>query len=389
MKKNLRDLFAEEYPNYLRDLETLVNLDCGSYNKAGVDRVVAYVKGIAARFGAQVIEYPQDQYGDQLYVRLEGNGDARIFLMGHTDTVYDDGIAAQFPFRLEEDCFKGAGVNDMKAGLLAGLYAMKTLRDAGFDQFGEIAFFINSDEEVGSPVSRALYPALARGADAALVLESARENGDIVSARKGSGTFHLRVHGKSAHAGVEPEKGANAIVALARYIDEIAKLNGLRAGLTVNVGIVKGGTRGNVVPDAASAEIDVRVARAEDERAFVERMNEIVAREFVPGTRATWSGKITSPPMEKSRRTARLVEWAQAAARENGFEIGDQFTGGASDGNMIAGEDVPVLDGLGPIGGKDHNAEEEYIAADSIIPRVAMLARLIETIALQRAKLLE
>ena len=302
-------------------------------------------------------------------------------MIGHSDTVYPDGTVAQYPFRRADGRIFGPGANDMKAGLLAGLYALKVLREAGFENLAELGLFVNSEEEIGSPISRTIYPALARGADAALVLESARSNGNIVSARKGSGTYILRVSGKSAHAGVDPQKGANAILALENYLIEIAKLYKMNNGLTINVGVVRGGMRPNVVPDFAEAQIDLRVVEAEDARAFEEKLRAIAAQEFVPGTRAQVSGGISTPPMPQTPATARLVEFAKEAAAENGFKMDDVVTGGASDGNMIAGEGVPVLDGLGPVGGHDHNAAEEYVVEDSIIPRVTMLARLIQLIA--------
>jgi glutamate carboxypeptidase len=272
----------------------------------------------------------------------------------------------------------------MKAGLLAGLYAIRVLRESGYENYFQLGLFVNSEEEIGSPVSRHIYPELARGANAGLVLESARSNGNIVSARKGSGTYHLRVTGKSAHAGVDPQKGANAILGLARYIVEIADLNKMREGLTINVGLVSGGMRPNVVPDRAEATIDLRVVRMEDAAAFEDKLHEITAREIVAGTRAEVTGHISNPPMEKTVASARLVGLARQAAAENGFSIEDVFTGGASDGNMIAGEGVPVLDGLGPVGGHDHNAAEEYVVQDSIVPRVSMLMRLIQLIAESR-----
>lgn len=385
---DLRDLFASEYENYLQDLETLVDLDCGTYNKTGVDQVVARVKNIAAHAGAVVQEFKVNSYGDCLYARLRGSGRAKIFMIGHTDTVYPDGVAEQFPFRRANGRIFGPGANDMKAGLLAGLYAIKILRAAGLEDFSELGMFMNSDEEIGSPVSRNLYLPLAHGADAALVLESARSNGNFVSARKGSGNFRLIVRGKSAHAGVDPQKGANAVLALANYLVEISKLNRLNDGLTVNVGVVAGGTRANVVPDHAEAHIDLRVVRAEDAVVFEERLREIIGREIVPGTIATVTGGLTNAPMPKTPASALLVEWAKEAAAENGFQMDDVFTGGASDGNMLAGDGIPVIDGLGPIGGHDHNAAEEYVVEDSIIPRVVMLARVIQLIVERQDRLI-
>ena len=377
----LRENLERELPNYLNDLETLVNIDCGTYNKTGVDRVVAHVKGIAARVGATVEAFPHSTYGDCLYAKVNGSGRARIFMIGHTDTVYPDGTVAQFPLRRSNGRLFGPGANDMKAGLLAGLYAFKVLREAGFENFAEIGMFVNSDEEIGSPASREVYVPLAHGADAALVLESARSNGNIVSARKGSATYNLSVKGKSAHAGVDPQNGSNAILALANYVIDISRLNRSSDGLTVNVGVISGGTRSNVVPDFAEAQIDLRVVRAHDAQVFEERLREIIGREVVTGATAQVSGGVSNPPMPKTPAAALLVEWAKEAAAENEFSMEDVLTGGASDGNMLAGAGIPVLDGLGPIGGHDHNAAEEYLIEDSIIPRVTMLARLIQLVA--------
>ncbi|MGE5140766.1 MAG: M20/M25/M40 family metallo-hydrolase, partial [Rudaea sp.] len=198
----LHDHFSTRYSDYLRDLEMLTDIDCGTYDKPGVDRVVEHVQALAQQFGLKPRRFPQAEYGDCLYLSVSGRGRARLFMIGHADTVYPDGTIASYPFRKAGDRILGAGVNDMKAGLLAGLYAIRVLMDEGFSNFAELGLFVNSEEEVGSPVSREIYPALARGAEAGLVLESARSNGDIVSARKGSGTYHLRVSGRSAHAGV-------------------------------------------------------------------------------------------------------------------------------------------------------------------------------------------
>jgi glutamate carboxypeptidase len=312
-----------------------------------------------------------------LYARWKGKGKAHILLVGHMDTVYSDGTADQFPFRRRGVRLMGPGVNDMKGGLLNGLYALRAVAQSSMDRFAEIGMFCNSEEEVGSPVSRELYAQFARGVDAALILEPARESGAIVSARKGVGTYRLTVRGKSAHAGVEPEKGANAILALARYTEGLQSLNGLRPGLTLNIGVVHGGTRPNVVAELAEAEIDVRILRAADAAEAEQAMRAALAREVVPGTTAELSGGMSNPPMEKTDASARLVALAQDAARELGFEIEDVATGGGSDGNYTAALGVPTLDGLGPIGGKGHNAMEEWMDEKSIVPRAAMLAGLI------------
>ena len=372
---------SADLSNYLHDLETLVNIDCGTHNKAGVDTVVRYVRERLRAFGADIVDLPQEKYGDMLYARWRGKGQTRLVMIGHTDTVYSDGTAGQFPFHRRGTRLMGPGVSDMKSGLLAGIYAAHAVVESGFDHYAEIGMFCNSEEEIGSPVSRGLYAQYARGADAVLVLEAARESGAIVSARKGVGTYTLTVHGKSAHAGVEPHKGANAILALARYTEALHALNGLRPGLTLNVGVVRGGTRPNVVSDLAVAEIDVRVLRAEDAAPLDQAMREALAREVVAGTTAELTGGISNPPMEKTKASARLVALAQQAARELEFEVEDVATGGGSDGNHTAALGVPTIDGLGPIGGKSHNAMEEWLDEKSIVPRTAMLAKLIVKIA--------
>jgi glutamate carboxypeptidase len=231
-----------------------------------------------------------------------------------------------------------------------------------------------------------LYRPVARQADAALVLEAARASGDIVSARKGGGVYHLTVRGRQAHAGVEPEKGANAIVELAGCIQELTALNGMHSGTTVNVGVIEGGTRSNVVPDLARAEVDVRFSSAEAGQALDRAIRRVGAQPRVPGTRVEVSGGIEKGPMEKTAAVAYLVELAQDAAAQLGITFKDVQTGGNSDGNHMAELGRPVLDGLGPIGGDDHSPSE-FLDADSIVPRTALLAGLIAAIATHRDQL--
>jgi glutamate carboxypeptidase len=357
-----------------------VNTDCGTQNKAGVDRIAFAMRDRFRDFGAEVEYFPQTEYGDCLYGRWRGKGKARILLIGHMDTVYSDGAPGQFPFRRRGSRLMGPGVNDMKAGLLNGLYALHGLVESGFDAFEEIGLFCNSEEEVGSPVSRELHTRFARGADAALILEPARSSGAIVSGRKGVGQYVVKVHGRAAHAGVEPEKGANAILALARHTEALAALNGTLPGVTLNVGVVRGGTRPNVIADFAQAEIDVRIPRASDTELIEQAMRAAIAREVVPGTTAELSGGIANPPMEKTENSARLVAFAKESARELGFEIEDVTTGGGSDGNFTSALGTPTLDGLGPLGGQSHNAAEEWLDEKSILPRMAMLATLVSKI---------
>jgi glutamate carboxypeptidase len=302
-------------------------------------------------------------------------------LIGHMDTVFDPGTVAERPFRIDEGIAYGPGVTDMKSGLLAGLYALKAIIvELDGLPFERLVFVANPDEEVGSPSSTPHIRELAADMDACLVLECARANGDIVSARKGIIDTRLTVRGRAAHAGVEPEKGRSAIAEAARLVEDLHALNGRWPGVTVNVGVIRGGTRPNVVAERCELEVDVRSTSAAGLEAVEAAIGELVATTEVPDTTIDAHLMATWAPMEKLERSGRLVEHAQAVARRLGFEVRDAATGGASDANTTSGMGVPSLDGLGPIGGNDHSPAE-YLEVDSIVPRTTMLAGLLLAIA--------
>jgi glutamate carboxypeptidase len=246
--------------------------------------------------------------------------------------------------------------------------------------FERLVFVANPDEEIGSPVSTPIIARLARDSDAALVLESARANGDIVSARKGNVSLRARVVGRAAHAGVEPEKGRNAIVEAAHQIVALAGLNGRWEGVIVNVGVIAGGTRPNVVPDLVTYEIDLRSPTRSFMEAAEAELRAIVARPTIADTITTVEEVSRHWPMEKLPQSERLLGHVVAVAERLGFPLRDASTGGASDGNTTAGLGVPTLDGLGPIGGLDH-APGEYVEVGSIIPRTTLLAGLLLAVA--------
>jgi len=375
----LLDLLAPRLNAFLRDLAALSAIDCGTYDKAGVDAAGRAMEATLAGSGLAVERHADDTLGDTLVARRRGHGRARLLLIGHLDTVYPAGWPAAHPFTVEGDTATGPGAADMKAGLLAGLYALDALQAAGFDDYAELAFVLNSDEEIGSPRSRALIAREARGRDAVLVLEPGRANGDIVSARKGSAHFDLHVTGRAAHAGVEPEKGRSAVLELAHLTVALHALNGTVPGATVNVGVVEGGTRRNVVADAARALIDVRARDTAGLDGIIAAIRATVAARTIPDTVAIVEGEVTHPPMERTAASARLVAWCREAARDAGFAVEDTATGGGSDGNTTAALGIPTLDGLGPVGGNAHNPGE-YVLVSSIIPRTAMLAGLIQRI---------
>ena len=375
----LRRIVETRLPRYLVELESLVNVDCGSYTAEGVNRVADTVADTLVGLGADVERIPhapdggQPQLGDVVVGRIAGEG-PRVLLIGHMDTVFDPGTAAERPYRSDGDRATGPGVTDMKAGLLAGLHAIAALREAG--ERPAITFVANPDEEIGSPFSTPIIRSLAREHDVALVLECARANGDIVSARKGIADYHLTITGRAAHAGVEPEKGRSAILEAAHQTLALHELNGRWPTVTANTGVIRGGTRPNVVAERCELQVDLRAATANTFDAASAELERLASRPTVEGVRVELRRIAEHPPMEKTPASARLVELAVAIAEELGFELHDAATGGASDANTTAALGVPTLDGLGPIGGDDHSVDE-WLDLRSIVPRTALLAGLI------------
>jgi glutamate carboxypeptidase len=368
---------------YLADLERLVNVDCGSYTPVGVGEIAAFVTEFLAGLGANVVNHPDPdgRLGPTVIATVRGAAGAgpRVLLIGHMDTVFDPGTAVERPFRIEDGTAYGPGVTDMKSGLLTGLYGLRALvemtREGGLP-FDRVAFVANPDEEIGSPSSSPHIRALAPDMDACFVLECARANGDIVSARKGTIDLILTVHGRAAHAGVEPEKGRSAILEASRLIRDLDALNGRWPGVTVNVGVVTGGTRPNVVAERCVLEVDVRAtdAASQDEAETAIRL--LAGATEVPDTTVDVERRARHRPMEKLERSGRLVDHAVAIARRLGFDVEDTATGGASDANTTSGLGIPTLDGLGPIGGNDHSPAE-YLDVGSIVPRTALFAGLL------------
>jgi glutamate carboxypeptidase len=376
-------------PDYLRDLEHLVNIDCGSYTKAGVDHVGSWVSEfLAGELGAAVERDANERLGDTVVGRLPATGaaaGARLLLIGHMDTVFEPGTAASRPYRAENGIAYGPGVTDMKSGLLAGLYALRALRRLDRLPPGGVTFVANPDEEIGSPVSSPIIRREAANAQACLVLECARANGDIVSSRKGTVDLHLLLRGRAAHAGVEPEKGRSAVLEGAHKTVALHALNGRWPGVTVNVGVAEGGTRPNVVAESALLKVDIRATSRENLEAAEMAVRQIAARSTVPDVETTVEEHGRHWPMEKLEASTQLVDAAVVLAGALGFELHDAATGGASDANTTAGMGVPTLDGLGPMGGNDH-APGEYLELESVVPRLTLLAALIRAIGLGHSR---
>lgn len=374
---NLRAHLEERLDDYLSDLRTLTAIDSGSEDKGGVNRVQDWLQARLESIGCTVKRFPEVEYGDHLLATLTGDGTGKVVLLGHSDTVYSVGTAAQRPMTITGDTILGPGTCDMKAGLLSGIYAMEVLQAIGFRDFGTIAFLSVSEEETGERCSPPLIRQISKGADAVLTLEAARENGDIVTARKAIAWYTLKATGRSAHAGVEPEKGRNAIMGLSHVLQKMDQLNGYRDGVTLNVGIIDGGSRPSVVPDSASAQIDLRAWREEDMAAVDAEIRAIVEAADIDGI--SFEHRLqpdsVAPSLEYTDAVQRLERLAQSTAQELDFTVNGARTGGSSDICFAAETGAPGLDGLGPIGGLDHGPDE-YIELSSILPRTALLAGL-------------
>jgi glutamate carboxypeptidase len=380
----VREVLDAAYPRFLADLELLVNTDCGSYTKRGVDTIGRWAAARLRELGASVTTHPNDLgLGDTVIGEFTGADPAgpTVMCIGHMDTVFDEGTVAERPFAVEGGVATGPGVTDMKSGFLAGLYAIGALREAlGGLPLARLVFIANPDEEIGSPASTPHVRRIAAESDVCLVLECARANGDIVSSRKGTIDLVITVNGKASHAGVEPEKGRSAILEAARLITDLHALNGRWTGVTVNVGVVEGGTRPNVVAERCQLQVDVRSVTREALAAVETTIVDLASvSRAVPDVTFTVEETSRHWPMEKLERSSRLADHAITLASSLGFVLQDAATGGASDANTTAGMGVPTLDGLGPIGGLDHSPAE-YLEVASIVPRTTLLAGLIAAV---------
>ena len=373
--------FKERRDEIISTIRELVEIESPSDNKAAVDRVSEAVAHKFSRLGGEVRIHPAQDFGNHLQVDLPGNSSAKpVLLLGHYDTVYTLGTLATMPCRTMDNDNKltGPGVLDMKSGIALMIYALAALQDWHGALPRPVTVLLVSDEEVGSDSSRAITESLANKAAAVLVLEpSYGLQGAVKTARKGVGEYLVKVTGKASHAGLDFQKGVNSILELARQIEKISSFTELKKGLTVNVGIVSGGSRTNVVPAEASAQVDVRIARMKDAAGIDKKMRSL--RPFNRKCKIEISGGINRPPMERTAGVAALYAQAVAIARDLGWKLGEAAVGGGSDGNFTAGLGIPTLDGLGGVGDGAH-APHEHILISELPRRAALLAGLIEVV---------
>jgi glutamate carboxypeptidase len=369
-------------------LRELVEVESPSEDKAAVDRANDLVAGWAEGLGGKVKRHKQKAFGDLLELRFgpARSRRGRVLLLGHLDTVWPMGTLAKMPWREAEGKLWGPGVLDMKAGVVMALEAVAALQE--LDAERPVTVLLVSEEEVGSPVSRVITERLAAECVAVLVLEPAQgllhpngqgtPAGDPVfaykTARKGVGHFGLRVEGVGAHAGVDFGSGHSAVLEMARLVEKVSRFTDLGKGLTVNVGVITGGTRSNVVAAECVAEVDVRIAKASD-AAKVERMFRKL-KVTDKACKLTVTGGINRPPMERKAGTVKLFRLAKRLAGEMGLELEEAATGGGSDGNFTAAMGVATLDGMGAVGAGAH-AAHEHVVVGHLVERTALLAGVI------------
>ena len=363
----------------IRFLEALVNQDSGTYDREDVNALADMLAGPLGDLGFTPTRFPQSTYGDHWLWERRGRGAKRLLCVSHLDTVFARGTARARPFSVVGGRAMGPGVLDMKGGITGLLFAFRALAATASPAWREttIAWFLNSDEEVLSPTSRPLIRAEAERATSVAVTEPARPGGEYVIARKGAAKFFLEVTGCAAHAGNQPEVGRSAVLAMAHKICDLHAMTDLAEGTTVNVGVVRGGERSNVVADRCYAEIDLRASSPAAAEKAIAHFREIAEHPHVDGTTARLWGDMNFPPWpEGLPGTMALLALMQEAGRELGLALRGIPTGGGSDGNHASGV-APTIDGLGPQGSLAHNPDE-YIELPTLIERARVDARFIE-----------
>lgn len=361
-------------------IRQFVECESPSDDRGAVDRFVELVADTMAPM-ARVKTFAGGRFGKHLVCEVQLPGrkkTGQILALGHADTVWPLGTLRTMPFREADGRLWGPGVLDMKAGIAFFVFAVRALREMEIPVASKVLLQLNSDEEVGSESSRPLTEKNAAASKAVLVLEPGTGlTGKLKTARKGVGDFTVTVRGKASHAGVDFGAGASAVVELARQIESIAGFTNLARGITVNPGVIAGGTRSNVVAAEASAEVDIRILKLKDAAGLEKKFRAL--RPFDKRCSLTVSGGLNRPPMERSAGIVKLFRTAQELARELGVEVEESLSGGGSDGNFTAALGVPTLDGLGGVGEGAHAANES-ILTDRMVDRAALIAGLLATL---------
>lgn len=377
----LRDELREQTPAMIEEITALASIDSGSYDAAGVDRVVDGYAALFAARGCTVTRRPLPERGHQLTARLEVGDGPTVLVVGHADTVWPAGTAAAWPVVHDGDWLSGPGVGDMKGCVVMAAHAIDVARRHGLDGLGAVEVLLVPDEELGSPGSRAWIEERARLADACLGLEAGWPGGGVVVARGAVGALYVTAHGRTAHCAAHEDEGASAVAALAPLVGALQDCGRPAEGVRVSVGVFRGGTARQVVPDEAELHVDLRAPTAEGADALLQRIDMVLAAHARPGVRIETSGGFTRPSMEPVVSGA-LWELARARAAELGIPLQAEHTRGGSDASFPAALGVPTLDGLGPIC-HDSCARGERIEIPSLADRGAVFAGLLLDLAAQ------
>jgi len=369
---------SEHQHRIVNTIRELVEIESPSDNKQAVDRIAAFLATRFEALGGRTRLHRSNDFGDSLQIDFAGNASSQpVLLLGHYDTVYPVGTLANMPCQIDNGRLHGPGVLDMKSGIALILHAIAALQAWHGTLPRPVTVFLVSDEEVGSHSSRKITEALARNSAGVLVLEPAAGlRGAVKTARKGVGEYQLRIEGIAAHAGLDPGKGHSAILELARQITVIAKMNNLRQGVSVNPGVIQGGTRTNVIAAKAIVGIDVRIKSAKQASGIDRKLCSL--KTFDKLCKLAITGGINRLPMERTAGVAALYKKAQHIARHIGWKLDEAAVGGGSDGNFTAGMGVPTLDGMGGVGDGAH-AVHEFIVISELPRRALLLAGMIES----------
>lgn len=376
MYQDLLSRLLDLQPQMIERLGQLVDVESPSYDKPALDRLAAMLAGQFAAAGGRSHVIENAARGNHVRVDFDfGAADAKpALVLCHFDTVWPIGTLAGRPFAVNGNTITGPGCYDMKGGIIIAQFALQAIGEMNLRPGRNVTVLLNSDEEIGSTTSRPLIEDLARGSQYVLALEPAGPDGIAKTGRKGTGRYRLEIHGKAAHSGSDPQKGVSAISELAHQVLALHALNDFQKGTTVNVGIVQGGSRANVVADFATADIDARAWRAQDAEQLHTAIMSI--KPVHSGARLKIDGRFTRPPMERTGVTMNLYAQAKAVAGKLGIDLKEGATGGAGDCNFTAAMGVPTLDGLGAIGDGAH-AVTEHILADQLPLRAALLAAML------------
>lgn len=369
--------FETKLPQMVNTIREFVEIESPSDDKAAADKMGAFLARKFEQLGGRVRVHPANDYADHLQIDFAGAaGRKPALLLGHFDTVYPLGTLASMTCRTDGNRLHGPGVLDMKAGVALMFYAIEALQLWHGNLPRPITVFLVSDEEVGSSSSRKITEELARASDAVFVLEpAAGTRGAVKTARKGVGEYTLTVKGVAAHAGLDPAKGHSAIVEIARQITAISKFNDLRNGMTVNPGVIRGGTRTNVIAAEATVEIDARIQKSTQARGLDRKLRAL--KPYDTRCKLVVEGGINRLPMERTNGVAALYAKAKNIAHQIGWKLEEAAVGGGSDGNFTAGIGIPTLDGMGGVGEGAH-AVHEYILIPELARRALLLAGMIE-----------